>query len=172
MARHGYDKTTIAAITQAADVGFGTFYLYFESKRDILRALVEDAVNEHVARMQAIATRSEPPEEAIRQLVASNVDSVIANRDLFRIIYRQDGGRERPLSAVHEMFLHALEDAIARGIHSGAFRNMNPALGARAIAGMVPSVLLWAARSRSASRDQLVDAIVGLALRGIMYEEG
>ena len=31
-ARHGFETTTIAAIAEAADLGFGTFYRYFPDK--------------------------------------------------------------------------------------------------------------------------------------------
>ena len=38
--RVGLTEATIAQITEKADVGFGTFYLYFSSKEDIYRALI------------------------------------------------------------------------------------------------------------------------------------
>src|ERR671935_140060 len=41
-ARHGVANATIAQITEAADVGFGTFYLYFRSKDALYRAIVHD----------------------------------------------------------------------------------------------------------------------------------
>lgn len=40
--QNGYDKTHISDITREAGVGQGTFYLYFQSKLDILKALVQD----------------------------------------------------------------------------------------------------------------------------------
>jgi len=36
----GYHDTSISAITQAAGVGMGTFYLYFRTKKDIFRELI------------------------------------------------------------------------------------------------------------------------------------
>ncbi|HEY8755865.1 MAG TPA: TetR/AcrR family transcriptional regulator [Candidatus Dormibacteraeota bacterium] len=44
--RRGYHDASIAEITQAAGVAQGTFYLYFESKRDLLRAVVEERGHE------------------------------------------------------------------------------------------------------------------------------
>jgi len=41
MAR-GYDQLTIKAITDHADLGYGTFYLHFESKDDIVWAVLEE----------------------------------------------------------------------------------------------------------------------------------
>lgn len=56
MARKGVEPTTIADITEEADVGFGTFYNYFTSKDEIVRAVVAasgdalgDAIDRHGA---------------------------------------------------------------------------------------------------------------------------
>ncbi|MGH8562046.1 MAG: TetR/AcrR family transcriptional regulator, partial [Nevskiales bacterium] len=38
--RRGFHNASITDITRAADVGQGTFYLYFQSKEDIFRELV------------------------------------------------------------------------------------------------------------------------------------
>lgn len=44
--RRGYHDASIAEITQGAGVAQGTFYLYFEGKRDLLRAVVEERGHE------------------------------------------------------------------------------------------------------------------------------
>ena len=47
VSRKGVDATTSLDITEAADVGFGTFYNYFESKDAILAAASAEAVESH-----------------------------------------------------------------------------------------------------------------------------
>lgn len=42
MRKHGYDQVTIQQITDAADVGLGTFYNYFDSKTAIFEAILDD----------------------------------------------------------------------------------------------------------------------------------
>jgi AcrR family transcriptional regulator len=42
LGRRGYHDASIAEITQAAGVAQGTFYLYFDTKRDLMRAIVEE----------------------------------------------------------------------------------------------------------------------------------
>jgi AcrR family transcriptional regulator len=44
--RRGYHDASIAEITQGASVAQGTFYLYFNSKRDLMRAVVEERGHE------------------------------------------------------------------------------------------------------------------------------
>src|SRR5579883_2866610 len=52
-AEKGIEATTIAEIAEAADVGFGTFYNYFDSKDAVLDAVVATAV----ARQNRLLTR-------------------------------------------------------------------------------------------------------------------
>ena len=51
-AEHGFDRVTVADITEAADVGKGTFFTHFPSKRDVFRYL-----GEQVSEVMAEAAR-------------------------------------------------------------------------------------------------------------------
>jgi AcrR family transcriptional regulator len=44
--RRGYHEASIADITQGAGVAQGTFYLYFDSKRELMRAVVDERGHE------------------------------------------------------------------------------------------------------------------------------
>lgn len=55
MSRKGVDATSIAEVTEKADIGFGTFYNYFESK-DSLAAQVLDCVIDDLGRRNDAAT--------------------------------------------------------------------------------------------------------------------
>jgi AcrR family transcriptional regulator len=58
-ARRGFFETTTTDITEAADVGQGTFFNYFPSKQHVLTALFEMQLNKvQAARQTAEATRS------------------------------------------------------------------------------------------------------------------
>lgn len=55
MGRVGVDAATIKEITDTADVGFGTFYTYFDSKDALAAALLDCMIND-IARRNEIAT--------------------------------------------------------------------------------------------------------------------
>jgi AcrR family transcriptional regulator len=167
MARHGYEKTTIAAITKAADLGFGTFYLYFPGKPAILREIVDDAVRRQLDELRAIAREATPPDETVQRVIASVVHSAAANRDLFQIMYLQGDSRHRHLMTVRDELIRTLEDAVTRGVRDGRFHDVHPGLAARAIVGTVTAALLWVARDRTAPRTGLSDSIARLALGGL-----
>jgi len=68
----GFDTATIAEITQRADVGFGTFYGYFESKEAVLRAVVLEAMERLAEANDAITAELDDPAEVIARVGLTN----------------------------------------------------------------------------------------------------
>jgi AcrR family transcriptional regulator len=54
---------SIQEITDAADVGFGTFYNHFQSKQELFDAAVEEVIEEHGAMLEEITAGIEDPAE-------------------------------------------------------------------------------------------------------------
>ena len=50
----GYEQTTVSDIVKTIGVAQGTFYYYFESKKDVLDAIFEELINEQQAILRAI----------------------------------------------------------------------------------------------------------------------
>ncbi|HEX8731865.1 MAG TPA: TetR/AcrR family transcriptional regulator [Ktedonobacterales bacterium] len=90
-AREGLEAATIAQITQAADVGFGTFYLHFATKEDAYRAVVTEGFDElarllTVGRAEAVAA-GEPWWEQVRLGVCAYCHFAERNRELFQVMF-------------------------------------------------------------------------------------
>jgi len=87
----GIADATIAQITEAADVGFGTFYLYFPTKEALYRAVVRDGFAELGARLGALLQTAESTGEPWRATVAAGVDTFFhfaaGHRDLFSLMF-------------------------------------------------------------------------------------
>ncbi len=54
MAERGADAVGLSEITEAADLGAGTFYNYFQSRDDIVEAVAEDAIESLGARLDRL----------------------------------------------------------------------------------------------------------------------
>jgi AcrR family transcriptional regulator len=54
---------SIQEITEAADVGFGSFYNHFESKQELFDAAVDEAIEEHGAMLDRLTADIEDPAE-------------------------------------------------------------------------------------------------------------
>ncbi|MEM8605769.1 MAG: TetR/AcrR family transcriptional regulator [Myxococcota bacterium] len=64
MADRGIEGVAINEITEEADVGFGTFYNYFDSKEAIYEALVSEVFDDFGAALGHIAEQIDDPAEA------------------------------------------------------------------------------------------------------------
>jgi AcrR family transcriptional regulator len=67
-AEHGFMATTVEDITEAADVGKGTFFNYFRNKEDVLSALAEVQLDKYAHAIQAAESGALTPREALREL--------------------------------------------------------------------------------------------------------
>lgn len=68
-ARQGFFATTVEQITEAADVGKGTFFNYFPSKEHVLSGFGEFQVARVEAALAAARAGREPMREVLRQLI-------------------------------------------------------------------------------------------------------
>src|ERR1700684_134246 len=57
----GYARTTVADITDRADVSRATFYVYFASKDDVFRVLTEQLRDEFLEAQRARSAAGEDP---------------------------------------------------------------------------------------------------------------
>jgi AcrR family transcriptional regulator len=73
---NGVDSVTITQITEEADIGFGTFYSYYDSKEALVAEVVEETVAEIVGRVTVGLEDVDDPAVAaasiIRRLLALN----------------------------------------------------------------------------------------------------
>jgi AcrR family transcriptional regulator len=72
--KSGYPGVSTADIAFAADAGAGTFYLHFEDKPAILRALGERAVAEIIRNWHDSLTSSMTPAQIVKGLLRSAVE--------------------------------------------------------------------------------------------------
>jgi len=67
-AEHGFTATTVEEITEAADVGKGTFFNYFRNKEDVLSALAEVQLDKYAHAIRAAESGALTPRQALREL--------------------------------------------------------------------------------------------------------
>ena len=96
--RRGIEEATIAQITEAADVGFGTFYLYFPTKEALYRAVVRDGFSDLGRRINELLQTAESTGQPWQATVEAGVDILFrfasGHRDLFSLMFAgQDGGK-------------------------------------------------------------------------------
>jgi AcrR family transcriptional regulator len=141
----GLEAMTMDEIATAAGVAKGTLYLYFQSKDDLLQAMISQ-VGENILRdvessLQAPGT----PAEKLIRMVSVLLEYLNRERLLFPIYAREllRGKREsregfwRHYQETEERFLTLLTNLLAEGVAAGQFIPANPRYLTYLIRGLV-----------------------------------
>ncbi len=131
--RDGFEETTIAAIAEEADLGFGTFYRYFTDKEAVLAAILADAGLEMDEVVLAGDDVSRPAAESLTNLIHRFIEVGSQNRDVFALWWQltiKRGERpeapEGPESSLPFKLGQAVRGIISRGVAAGEFDETDP----------------------------------------------
>lgn len=87
MAHKSFDSTTIQDITEAADVGFGSFYNHFESKEAIVEAITRERIEPLGNALDDLARVLDDPAEvlsaSVRHVLRRAKDDTVLGRFVF-----------------------------------------------------------------------------------------
>ncbi len=173
-AQKGYAAATTKDIANAADLGESTLYNYFESKRDILLAILEEnhALLDTVFQMtQGLANR-----DALIELFDRSLEIFSGRIPFIRTILAEAWVDNDVLNTYVVTRLkqasRLIEDFIENQVSAGVFRPIDPALGSRLALGMFFSLVLPALRGveappSPAQRRAWAESVVSFLLDGI-----
>ena len=141
-AERGYQATSVAAITDAASTAHGTFYLYFRNKEDVCAQLMASAMDELY---RNTLTELDPETHLYdpniaRDRVASFLRVAAEQGSIWRTLL--EAVLVSPSIAadwlrLRAVFHQGLADRLAIYQSRGEFRDLDPALVASCLAGMV-----------------------------------
>jgi AcrR family transcriptional regulator len=164
----GFYDARISEITREAGVAAGTFYLYFDSKEELLRALIQ-AINRDLRRTLSEGTRHLPTraEAETRGFEIFFYEFLPRHKKLYRII-KQAEFADPP---IFEWYYRHLADGYARGLRAamdrGEFRRWDPDLAACALMGIADFVAMrYVTWGDGVSREQLRD-LMEFILQGL-----
>jgi AcrR family transcriptional regulator len=138
-AERGYQGSTVAAITERAGVGAGTFYQYFRDRSDVLAALVAEAVRDALDDVRAWdATEGR---DGLRAVVAGFVERYAITAP-FQAVWEEITHVEPALAelrqALTELYVGLFETELRRAAALGLVRaELDAAGSARALTAMV-----------------------------------
>jgi len=174
-AQRGVANTAVSDIVKAAGVAQGTFYLYFESKDDVILAVVERMVEEMFA---GIETAADAPEssavERMRDLsdLLASIERAPGATELVDILHHPDNRALHDRMAEHLMprFIPLVESIVEQGVAEGTFDVPDTHAAAWFVLGGLQSVELM--DTPAAEMPAALAAATHLALRTLGYREG
>jgi AcrR family transcriptional regulator len=137
MAEKGMEGVAINEITEAADVGFGSFYNHFESKEALYEALVESVFEEFADALDNLVSDISDPAEGLSVSVRHTLRR--ARREpLWGQFLIREGSSKRALH--HGLGLRLLRD-VEKGIAAKRFSATDPLVSFISVSGILLSSL-------------------------------
>lgn len=116
----GYHATQVSDVIEKAGVARGTFYLYFESKREIFRVLMEELFQKVTAQIQSL------PRDAVEKIPSQLLGNITRITDLLfgqplltRILFNEAVGLDEEQDEQLRKFYIQILDYIHRGLTQG-----------------------------------------------------
>jgi len=172
-ARKGYFGARVSEIARRAGVADGTIYLYFKSKQDVLVALFDEIMADHLERGRAellqvrgAADRLEAIAEHHLRLFGENPDLAV----VFQVELRQSTRfLERFTASWLQDYFSLISGVIEEGQREGALRADLPRkVATKAFFGVLDEMVTsWILGRRDYDLSRLAPPVLDLFLRGI-----
>jgi len=165
----GFEQSSIAEITQRAEVALGTFYVYFENKHAIFVELVEQ-LGERLRKTLSVAVKEKTTRlDKERAGFRAFFEFAGKHRNLYRIV-RQAEFVDEP---VYLNYYRKLAKAYARGLEqsmtSGELGRFDPEVIAYALMGVADFIgmrfVIW---DKPEELDRVVDEVCEFVAHGLL----
>jgi AcrR family transcriptional regulator len=173
--REGFAKTTIQAVAEAAGIGKGTIYLYFDSKEALYWAAVREGLEEMRRQSAAAMAEASSTADKLRAFIATRLRYFQQERDFFRVYFAELGhslvrspGPEDKLEELYVGQARSLRAMLDEGVAGGELREQRTDATAYAILDLTRACVVQRLRGWSrASADEDLDHIFNLLWKGI-----
>lgn len=167
MRERGVESVTIHDITEAADVGHGTFYLHFETKGDVLRPIIERLTDRLHARVDRETGGAEDPALRLATGIRIALRTIVGDPLWHWFVFRSG----TPFRRMAEGMDGPPMEDMNRGVASGRFLVADLTGTWAFVDGAMTGVLI--ALSQGALSDDAVETTAEMVLRslGIGAEE-
>jgi AcrR family transcriptional regulator len=148
LANAGHEQVSVKDIAKAANLSRGVIHYYFESKKDIMLALVEDFIGRNESLFQDVIQQIEPAWERLRAFISLSVERLVLDPEatmFFLNIYQMamtDTDIREGAKSSYSHFRKAISDIVEYGISRGEFAPVDSELFAFYLAGCIEGMWL------------------------------
>jgi AcrR family transcriptional regulator len=167
LAEKGYHNAKIIDIAAAADIGVGTFYLYYPTKDALFLELVEETARALKEDIDAARSTVEGAVEKLREANRAFFQFAQKNRDLLKIIFGHGNTFNALLRQVYAMFVADAADRVTEGVNRKEFRPLPPSVVANALVGMAAQVVSWWIDQEEPSVEAMAEMMTDFILHGL-----
>jgi AcrR family transcriptional regulator len=166
----GYDGTSMEDLSRRLGIAKSSIYYHVDGKEDLLRMALDRALDGLFSVAEQVAGRDEPAIDRLEHLVRGSVGVLAERLPYVTLLLRARGntGTERRALARRRQFDQIVADLVVQAERDGDIRpDVDPAVTARLLFGMVSSIVEWYRPGRRQADDGLADAVCAVAFDGL-----
>ncbi len=172
-AKRGYHATTVADIIERAGVARGTFYNYFDSKRQLFSTLLDELLTASTAGIRTITTDGSDVHAQVLANISGLCRSLMNNLPMVKLMLEQavglDAEANEQLQQFYDRILTRLQKAVLDGQKLGIVRAGDVPVMATCMLGMIKEALYQQILgTRTLDADTLVREIFAIIATGIL----
>ena len=169
----GFAQTRIQDIAEAMDLSRSALYHYFQSKDEILSALVEEHTSRRAGEMAVIARdttklAAERLRLALHQTILERLTGGPRLRVLDRLAVEMPPDLLAQFDRGRRRILNLYVQIIDNGVKSGEFRPLDPSITALAVLGIASWTSWWYSPKGSRKPEELAGLLVDIAVNGLL----
>lgn len=173
-AERGFHATSVSDLVEAAGVARGTFYLYFEGKEALFLELLDDLTRHLRANIVGVDPARGGVEDQLQQTVERILTTLVANRSLTRILFREAVALNAVVDERLAAFDAELHGYVGRALQVGQAVGLVRPVDTEVSAVLVVGGLREVVRRYVVATDEMFDvsrvarAVVDHQLRGVV----
>lgn len=168
----GFHAASMQDIAEAVNLQKASLYYHVSSKQEILLALLDQALDLLIERMQQVLAQPLSPDEKIRQAMCAYLQAMLEHRDLAAVLLLEHRSLEPQFQARHtprrDRFERQWRDLINEGRDIGVFECSDPSLASRFVLGVLNWTITWYRPDGKLSPSDIAEQFADLFLRGLM----
>jgi AcrR family transcriptional regulator len=168
--KKGFEQTTVSEITEAADIGKGTFFTYFPTKEAIFRQPGEMAMEAMTIAAQEGLDKGKPLASTLKNVLTAFAEWHEANKVLTRQMSKSSFMLSTDDSSSNKgRLLSLLMQLITMGQNNGEFnKKLDPQDAATVLAGIYFTVIAAWAHSEGRSLRDMMESSMDMVLKGLL----
>jgi AcrR family transcriptional regulator len=170
-AEHGFHGTSVQDLSKAVGLGKGALYHHIESKNELLYHIHERVVNPLLNETARSLRPDMDPAETLRTISRVLMQIIIDYRPYVTVFLHEwralSGARLEEILEKRSQYERYIDDALQRGIDSGAFRVADVPLARLAFLGMHNYSYQWLDPAGRLRPEEIAANFTDIFLRGI-----
>ena len=171
----GYHAASMQDIAEAVELKKGSLYHHVDSKQEILLALLDEALEMIVNRLEQINSKDLSPEMKLRQAMRSYLSFLADNRSIASVLLLEYRSLEPGLMELHiprrDQVDRIWREIITEGITQGFFHTTQPDLITKALIGVLNWTITWYREDGALSPAEIADHFSDLFFEGLLIHQ-